>query len=75
MTVKELIEVLRKFDGSLEVVNAVPATAFDRDASSEDLELDDFCEDSFEFDAEHNVVISQTADRMPNYSDWERSCW
>ena len=75
MTVNELIEVLRKFDGNLKVVNAVPATAFDCDAYSEDLELDDFCEDSFEFDAEHNVVIFKAADRMPDYSDWERSCW
>lgn len=73
MTVNELIEVLKKFDGNLEVVNAIPATAFDRDAYSEDLDLKDFCKDSFEFDAEHSVVIFKAADRMPGYSDWRRN--
>lgn len=73
MTVMELIEVLKKFDGNLKVVNAIPATAFDRDAYSEDLDLDDFYEDSFEFDAEHNIVIFKAADRMPCYSDWRRN--
>lgn len=35
MTVNELIEVLKKFDGNLEVVNAIPATTFECDAYSE----------------------------------------
>lgn len=73
MMVKELIEVLKKFDGNLEVINAIPATAFDRDAYSEDLDFDDFYEDSFELDAEHNAVIFKAADRMPNWSDWRRN--
>ena len=36
MTVNELIAVLKKFDGNLEVVNIFPATAFDCDVYSED---------------------------------------
>lgn len=73
MTVNELIEVLKKFDGNLEVVNAIPATVFDRDAYSEDLDIDDFYEDNFEFDAEYNVVVFKAADRMPDYSDWNNN--
>jgi hypothetical protein len=73
MTIRELIEVLKKFDGDLEVVNAIPATAFDCYAYSEDLDLDDFYEDSFEFDTEYNIVVFKAADRIPCYSDWRRN--
>ena len=73
MTVNELIEVLKKFDGNLEVINAIPATAFDCDAYSEDLDFDDFYEDSFELDAEHNVVVFKAADRMPDWHDWRNN--
>ncbi len=73
MTVNELIEVLKKFDGNLEVVNAIPDTAFDCDAYSEDITIDDFYEDNFEFDAEHNVVVFKAADRMPDWHDWRNN--
>jgi hypothetical protein len=71
MTINELIEVLKKFDGNLEVINAIPATASDRDAYPGDIDIYSIFEDSFEFDAEHNVVIFKAADHMPDYSDWQ----
>ena len=74
MTVNELIEVLKKFDGNLEVVNAVPATAFDCDAYSEDIDIDDINEDSFEVDAKYNALVIKSG-CMPDRRDWERSCW
>lgn len=73
MMINELIEILKKFDGNLEVVNAVPATAFDECALSCDIDLKEIHEDSFELDAEHNVVILKTADKMPEWSDWRRN--
>ena len=72
MTINELIEVLKKFDGNLEVINAVPATAFDCDALSCDISLEVIHEDSFELDTKHNIVILKTADSMPDLSDWRR---
>ena len=74
MTVNELIEVLRKFEGTLEVVYAVPATAFDCDAYSEDIDIEDVNEDTFEVDAKYNALIIKLG-CMPDRCDWEHSCW
>lgn len=72
MTVNELIEVLKKFDGNLEVVNAVPATAFDCDAYSEDIDIYSIFDDNFEIDAEHDALVFKSCnDCMPSYCDWQ----
>ena len=72
MTVNELIEVLKKFDGNLEVVNAIPATAIDRDAYGEDIDIYSIFDDDFEIDAEHNALVFKSCDECtPSYRDWK----
>ena len=72
MTVNELIEILKKFNGNLEVVNAIPATASDRDAYPEDIEIHSIFDDDFEIDVEHNALVFKSCDECtPSYRDWK----
>lgn len=73
MTVNELIEVLKKFDGNLEVVNAVPDTAYDRDAYPEDITVGSIDEYDFEVDNQYNALVFKAAGNMPSRWDWNNN--
>ena len=74
MTVKELIAVLSKFDGDLEVVSAVPKTAYDRDAYSEDITVGIIDESDFEVDDHYRALVFKIAGHTPNRHEWEWFC-
>lgn len=73
MTVNELIAFLNKFDGDLEVVNAIPDTAYDRDAYPEDVTVDSIDESDFEVDDHYKALVFKAAGDMPSNRDWEQS--
>ena len=68
MTVNELIEVLKKFDGNLEVVNAIPDTAYDRDAYPEDITIGGIDESDFEVDDHYKALVFKAAGDMPIFT-------
>lgn len=71
MTVKELIEVLKKFDGDLEVVSAIPETAYDCDAYPEDIRIDSIEECDFEVDDNYRALVFKAeCYYMPCLRDW-----
>lgn len=75
MTVKELIAFLSKFDGDLEVVNANPDTAYDRDAYPEDITIGSIDESDFEFDDHHKALVFKAAGAfvLPSFHDWNNN--
>lgn len=73
MTVKELIKMLSKYDGDLEAVSAIPATAYDCDAYPEDIDVGSIEEHDFEVDEHYRALVFKAIDYMPNKRDWNNS--
>ena len=73
MTVKELIAVLSKYDDDLEVVNAVPDTAYDCDAYPEDITVGSIDEYDFEVDDRYKALVFKAAGGMPERRDWNNN--
>ena len=68
MTVKELIVVLSKYDGDLEVVSAVDSYDY-----PEDIEVSSIKERDFEIDVHHRALVFKATGYMPDTRDWNSS--
>lgn len=70
MTVGELIEMLKTVDSNMEVVSAIPETAYDIDSYPENIKIGSIEEYDFEVDGYHRALVFKVAGYNPDLWDW-----